>query len=174
MLDKAPYHIPRGIPSRLSHHWNSIPQVAVTEVIYAMQWAQLDTEIAAALRPKLTKGIRANKHKNNDGNDDDKFSLARTQSFGFFNDHTNENDNWKLLQNMVAQHWKQQISRKAPHTPSNMERGRTQSGQLHIPAWYQTNFFEPNIRCQFEKGGSVTGERTGTDQNGSVNIWVVQ
>mmetsp|Transcript_11278 Transcript_11278/g.22512 ORF Transcript_11278/g.22512 Transcript_11278/m.22512 type:complete len:95 (-) Transcript_11278:312-596(-) len=84
--------------------------------------------------------------------------------------HNPLDDNWKLLQNMVAQHWKQQISRKAPHTPSNMERGRTQSGQLHIPAWYQTNFFEPNIRCQFEKGGSVTGERTGTDQNGSVNI----
>mmetsp|Transcript_6087 Transcript_6087/g.10198 ORF Transcript_6087/g.10198 Transcript_6087/m.10198 type:complete len:111 (+) Transcript_6087:364-696(+) len=51
-----------------------------------------------------------------------------------------------------------------------MERGRTQSGQLHIPAWYQTNFFEPNIRCQFEKGGSVTGERTGTDQNGYVTL----
>jgi len=121
---------------------------------------QLDTESGGP----TTKGIRAN--KNNNENDADKFSLARTQSFGFFNDITN--DNWKLLQNMVAQHWNHKFPER-PLTHHPTWRGAGQSGQLHIPAWYQTNF-EPNFSCQFEKWIGATGEES--RGNGDGPKWI--
>lgn len=110
---------------------------------------QLDTENGG---PAISSSIRAS--NNNDG--DDEFSLARTQSFGFFNDISN--DNWKRLQTMVAEHWDHKFP-EAPltHHPAWKGRGQMANWAVHHPAWYQTNF-EPNFSCQFEMRIGATGE----------------
>lgn len=110
---------------------------------------QLDTENGG---PAISSSIRAS--NNNDG--DDEFSLARTQSNGFFNDISN--DNWKRLQTMVAEHWDHKFP-EAPltHHPAWKGRGQMANWAVHHPAWYQTNF-EPNFSCQFEMRIGATGE----------------
>ena len=92
--------------------------------------------------------------QHNQGGDDNQFSLAQSQSFGFFNDISN--DQWKLLQDIVAQHW----DHKFPETPLMHHpawKGRGHSTwDKRYPSWYQTNF-EPNFSCQFERRVGATG-----------------
>ena len=90
----------------------------------------------------------------NNNDPTDNFSLARTQSFGFFDDITN--DNWKKLQDLVAHHWNHKFP-EAPLTHHPAWKGRGQVRQVKHPAWYQTNF-EPNFSCQFEMRVGATGK----------------
>ena len=109
------------------------------------------------LTPNLWKFTSGEKEESDAKNNDpstDNFSLARTQSFGFFDDITN--DNWKKLQDLVAHHWNHKFP-EAPLTHHPAWKGRGQVRQVKHPAWYQTNF-EPNFSCQFEMRIGATGE----------------
>jgi len=77
----------------------------------------------------------------------DSFNLANEQSFGFFNDISNEN--WQKLQEIVAVHYNHKYMEKPlTHNPAYDKR-RMKYFNSH-PAWWQTNF-EPNFSCQFER-----------------------
>mmetsp|Transcript_11687 Transcript_11687/g.17994 ORF Transcript_11687/g.17994 Transcript_11687/m.17994 type:complete len:94 (-) Transcript_11687:241-522(-) len=71
---------------------------------------------------------------------------------------------------MVAQHWNHKFPER-PLTHHPTWRGAGQSGQLHIPAWCQTNF-EPNFSCQFEKRIGATGEES--RGNGDGPKWICE
>jgi len=114
-----------------------------------------------------TTSSSSKKITTNNADDNDNFSLARTQSFGFFDDITN--DNWKLLQHLVAQHWNHKFPEKPlTHHPAWEKR----AGKWHnsFPAWYQTNF-EPNFSCQFEMRVGVTSDSLSRG-NGDGPKWV--
>jgi len=103
-----------------------------------------------------------------DASNHDEFSLARAQSFGFFDDITN--DNWRRLQTMVAEHWNHKFP-EAPltHHPAWKGPGQLKGWNVRHPAWYQTNF-EPNFSCQFEMRIGATG--TVSRGNGDGPKWI--
>lgn len=114
--------------------------------------------MSVLLTPNLWKFTSGEKDESSSdaikNNNPDNFSLARTQSFGFFDDITN--DNWKKLQDLVAHHWNHKFP-EAPLTHHPAWKGRGQHRQVRHPAWYQTNF-EPNFSCQFEMRIGATGK----------------
>ena len=63
-------------------------------------------------------------------NSNDNFSLARTQSFGFFDDITNEH--WRRLQDIVARHW----NHLYPETP--LARHPSLENNWRYPQWWQS------------------------------------
>ncbi|KAL7527134.1 hypothetical protein ACHAXR_001822 [Thalassiosira sp. AJA248-18] len=90
------------------------------------------------------------------------FALALSQSFGFFDDITDEH--WRLLQKIYFDH----VNHKYPDKPLTNNPAfdkRTHGGWNSPHAWYQNNY-EPNFPgCQFEK-------RIGQNMNGDGPKWI--
>lgn len=87
--------------------------------------------------------------------------LAKKQSFGFFDDITDEH--WKLLQHLVAVHVNHKFTEQPlTHNPHFDKRKMKYFNSY--PAWWQTNY-EPNFSCQFER-------RIGKNMNGDGPKWV--
>lgn len=92
--------------------------------------------------------------------DTDIFSLASSQSYGFFDDVTDKH--WKRLQKIAVEH----VNHKYPEQPltHNPLFDKRKIHTTSYPAWWQTNY-EPNFSCQFEK-------RVGWNTNGDGPKWV--
>ena len=101
------------------------------------------------------------------------FYLARSQSFGFFYDISN--DHWRLYKDIYNTH----IDHRYPNHPMTYNpegtaqnsdpimwsrRNNWPSGYFSYAAWWQNNY-EPNFSCPFEK-------RVGIPMNGDGPKWV--
>jgi len=104
---------------------------------------------------------------------DDPFALARSQSFGFFYDITDEH--WRLFRKIYMEHENHRYPDKPltfnPEAKTNearpeiyKNRNSQWSGWSSYAAWYQNNY-EPNFSCPFEK-------RIGEPMNGDGPKWV--
>ena len=101
------------------------------------------------------------------------FYLARSQSFGFFYDITN--DQWRLYQSIYNEHVDHRYPEKKltfnpEGTAQNSDpviwsrRNNHKYGYHSYAAWWQNNY-EPNFSCAFEK-------RVGVPMNGDGPKWV--
>jgi len=90
--------------------------------------------------------------------DNDIYSLAKSQSFGFFDGV--RNDEWERLQSIVAVHEDHKYPEQPlTHNPTFDKRKMKYFNSN--PAWWQTNY-EPNFSCRFERRiGGVTGNGDG-------------
>ncbi|KAL7536032.1 hypothetical protein ACHAXR_008564 [Thalassiosira sp. AJA248-18] len=98
----------------------------------------------------------------------DQYALARTQSFGFFYDITEEH--WNLLRQIYKDHSNHlNPDRPLMYNPHNEDRKGIETWGdpetfSSYKAWYQSNY-EPNFSCQFEK-------RVGKNMNGDGPKWI--
>mmetsp|Transcript_2280 Transcript_2280/g.2642 ORF Transcript_2280/g.2642 Transcript_2280/m.2642 type:complete len:376 (-) Transcript_2280:2303-3430(-) len=93
----------------------------------------------------------------------DNYSLAKSQSFGFFDGV--RNNEWERLQSIVAVHedhkYPEQPLTHNPIWDNPLWNKRVNEYFNSNPAWWQTNY-EPNFSCRFERRiGGVTGNGDG-------------
>lgn len=114
----------------------------------------------ASISPKQENNSKATIKTKSDEQDTQKksYSLAKRQSFGFFDDIDDEN--WKRMQDIAGN----LVDHKFPNEPS---KGLPNVGNAQFSeafTWYQTNY-EPNFSCAHE-------QRVGGNGNGDGPKWV--
>ena len=104
------------------------------------------------------KTIASNNNNNENKNDEDDFELARTQSFGFFQDITSKH--WKELQKIHAEsfpnHYTQTLG---PY--SNKPEDKRDYSKLAKSSWWNGENFQIEFHCPFTRRVPPTSQADG-------------